>query len=97
MQRFKKNSDENSVANCCFTGSSAVKTLENYLTENRQKLGMKEITKEKVVKLCQILINEQIIESASSSHGSGDDQNGKKFLPNEISLYRFCPKKHTER
>lgn len=46
QNRSKRNTDET-----YFTGSTAVKTLETFLTNNRQKLGMKEITKEKVIKV----------------------------------------------
>ncbi|VDO97918.1 unnamed protein product [Soboliphyme baturini] len=75
-----------------FRGTDAVQTLSTYLSENRGVLGIKEVNESKVLKLCQILMNDRIIEpirGGSTSSSSSSSQMRLDFDATDSALYRF--------
>uniref|UniRef100_A0A915HJA9 Rab-GAP TBC domain-containing protein n=1 Tax=Romanomermis culicivorax TaxID=13658 RepID=A0A915HJA9_ROMCU len=62
----------------CFTGADAVNTLEAFLTENRENLGVRE--------LFQILIRDKYVEIVGVDK---DSKHNNSHIPDDQFVYRF--------
>jgi len=65
---------------CCFTGSDAVDVVLNRLSVERFNFT-KDISRDKAVKLCQLLMEQEVFESVADGNDSFNDSSSK--------LYRF--------